>query len=171
MIRWTYFPKNRRLDALSEQIVKNFELVSKEISSNSDETRDLKSNEVLEILRPRMEEIGFDVESDKSTIGRVNVPVLFGENGRVEKSFDADCYHATMRYVIEVEAGRAVANYQFLKDLFQCCVMVEVDFLAIAVKLRYRDKKDYETVCTFMDTLFASGRLSLPLKGILVIGY
>lgn len=70
-----------------------------------------------------------------------------------------------------MEAGRAVGNYQFLKDFFQCCVMVEVDFLAIAVQLRYRDTKDYETVCTFMDTLFASDRFSLPLKGILIIGY
>lgn len=32
-----------------------------------------------------MEAIGFDVELDKSTLGRVNVPVLFGENGRVKK--------------------------------------------------------------------------------------
>ena len=31
--------------------------------------------------------------------------------------------------------------------------------------------KAFEVVTTFMDTLYSSGRLEVPLKGILVIGY
>jgi hypothetical protein len=70
-----------------------------------------------------------------------------------------------------VEAGRGVTNYQFLKDLFQACMMHEVSYLAIAVRNKYRNSHDYEKVQTFFETLYASQRLTLPLKGRLIIGY
>lgn len=73
--------------------------------------------------------------------------------------------------VIEIEAGRAVTNYQFLKDLFEACVMVNVEFLVIAVRKVYRNSHDFEKVITFFETLYASNRIALPLNGILVIGY
>lgn len=100
--------------------------------------------------------------------------MLFGENGSVEKSFDADAHDAQRRMVLEIEAGRAVANNQFLKDLFQACMMHDVEYLGIAVRQVYEGGgalKDYERVVTFIDTLYASRRLSLPLAGIVVIGY
>ena len=71
----------------------------------------------------------------------------------------------------EVEAGRAVTNYQFLKDYFQACVMVDIEYLAIAVRQIYRTQNDYETVCSFFDSLYASGRIKTELKGVLIIGY
>lgn len=89
----------------------------------------------------------------------------------MEQSFDADGYHKEKKIVIEVEAGRAVTNYQFLKDLFQACVMSDVDYLVIAVRNIYRKNQDFEKVISFFNTLYASGRLILPLKGILIIGY
>lgn len=49
--------------------------------------------------------------------------MLFGLNGRALSTFDADAYHAEHGIVMEVEAGRAVSNYQFLKDLLQVCMM------------------------------------------------
>lgn len=70
-----------------------------------------------------------------------------------------------------MEAGRGVTNYQFLKDLFQACMMNNVEYLIIAVRNIYRTSKDFEKVATFFDTLYASGRIKLPLKGVLVIGY
>ena len=102
---------------------------------------------------------------------KIHIPVLFGRNGTVEKAFDADAYHPAERFVIEVEAGRAVTNHQFLKDLFQACMMHDVDYLTVAVRNVYRKSKDFEKVYTFFDTLYKSSRLSLPLKGILIIGY
>ncbi|EJZ43987.1 hypothetical protein LEP1GSC178_2023 [Leptospira licerasiae str. MMD4847] len=107
----------------------------------------------------------------KKAAEKINIPVLYGKNGKVEKSFDADAYHSTYEIVLEVEAGRAVVNNQFLKDLFQACMMQSVLFLSIAVRIKYRDSKDFEKVTTFFETLFASDRISLPLKGILIIGY
>ena len=89
---------------------------------------------------------------------------MFGQRGTVAKSFDADAYLPEEGFVIEVEAGRGVVNYQFLKDLFQACMMHGVFYLAIAVRNSYRGSNDFKKVHTFFDTLYASDRLKLLLK-------
>ena len=51
-------------------------------------------------------------------------------------------------------------------------MMHNVDYLGIAVRNIYRaSSKDFEKVVQYFETLFASNRLQLPLKGILIIGY
>ncbi len=92
-------------------------------------------------------------------------------NGSLEKSFDADVVNLNTKTVIEVEAGRGVSNYQFLKDLFQSCMMQEIEILIIAVRNIYNGNSDFETVFKFFETMYASNRLSLPLKQIFIIGY
>ena len=107
----------------------------------------------------------------KSAEEKIKIPVLYGANGKIEKVFEADAYHPLEKTVIEVEAGRAVTNYQFLKDLFQACVMQNVDFLVIAIRQDYRGSDDFSKVTMFIETIYASNRLVLPLKGVLIIGY
>lgn len=102
---------------------------------------------------------------------KIRVPVLFGLDGKPEKSFEVDAYHEESRTVLEIEAGRAVTSYQFLKDFFEACIMCNIDYLVLAIRKIYRRSKDFQKVLTFFDTLFASGRMAIPLKGILVIGY
>ena len=75
------------------------------------------------------------------------------------------------KIVIEVEAGRATENNQYMKDIFQACMMFEVEYLVVAVRNTYRGHKDFNIVYTFLETLYISSRLHLPLKGILLIGY
>ena len=99
------------------------------------------------------------------------MPVLFGENNSNDQSFNADGISNDDKIVLEVEAGRAVANYAFLKDIFQACMMHDVEFLILAVRNDYRGSDDFEKVYTFLETLYISGRLVLPLKGITLIGY
>ena len=99
------------------------------------------------------------------------MPVLFGVNDDVDQSFNADGISNDGRVVLEVEAGRAVANYAFLKDIFQACMMHRVEFLVLAVRNDYRGGDDFQKVYTFLETLYISGRLVLPLKGITLIGY
>jgi hypothetical protein len=111
------------------------------------------------------------VESGKRRSQKVTVPVFYGMNGQVRKSYDADAHHVGSGLVVEVEAGRAVANNQYLKDLFQACLMDGVKELCIAVRLRYKKHNDFDEVVRFMETLFASTRVRLPLEGVLVIGY
>jgi len=75
------------------------------------------------------------------------------------------------KIVIEVEAGRATENNQFLKDIFQACMMCDVEYLIIVVRNEYRGHKDFEIIHTFLGTLHISNRLHLPLKGVVLIGY
>ncbi len=171
-IHWVQYPKSAAPTKLSRSIVQVFEERDDAIGSS---IHQLKSDEVLAELRPGLEQLGFLVERGKKKADKIHVPVLFGMNGAVEKAFEADAYHEGAGFVLEVEAGRGVVNNQFLKDLFQACMMNEVHHLAIAVRNLYqgggRNSRDFERVVTFFDTLFASNRLDLPLAGILIIGY
>ena len=172
MINWMYFPKNKTPDIVSNKIVEAFSSVAPNIDSY---TYRYSSNDVLAIARPYLEKIGFDVEKNKKSQGKVTVPVLYGLNGRIEKSFDADGYYKESGYVVEVEAGRGVINYQFLKDFFEACTMADVNYLCIAVRNIYESgnlrSNDFERVCRFFEALYASNRLEVPLSGILIIGY
>jgi hypothetical protein len=122
-------------------------------------------------LRPGLGKIGFRVEKGKSSEDKIVVPVLFGRKGKVLKCFNSDAHSPNKGWVLEVEAGRAVDNNQFLKDIFQACMMYDVLHLAIAVRNTYRNSDDFAKVENFLETLYVSGRLQLPLKGILLIGY
>jgi len=111
------------------------------------------------------------VEAGKTKGKKIPVPVLFGLNNRIDKYFDADALSADGKIVLEVEAGRAVVNYQFLKDIFQACMMREVEFLVMAVRNDYRGGNNFAAVHMFLETLYISNRLKLPLQGIMLIGY
>ncbi|MDQ0066062.1 hypothetical protein [Chryseobacterium lathyri] len=168
MIKFQYFPKSRVIPEHLNNIVGVF-------SENSDKISSDKflhpSNNILREVSSGLETLGFVIEKSKKSNDKIKIPVLFGINGKLEKYFDADGFNSITKTVIEIEAGRAVANYQFLKDLFQACMMTDVDYLVIAVRKIYRKNPDFQNVVTFFDTLFTSGRLKLPLKGILIIGY
>lgn len=168
MINWQYFPQSRAIPIHLADVVKAFQKVADQIDS---EKHDFSSDEVLKIVRPELEKLGFDIEKSKRNEDKILVPVLFGVNGSLEKYFEADGINRNHSTVIEVEAGRAVINYQFLKDIFQASMMNGIDFLVISVRNIYRSAKDFNKVKAFLDALYASNRLQLPLKGILVIGY
>jgi hypothetical protein len=169
MIHWIYFPKSDKPTHLALEVVGAFESVATEIDSTTHKGQ--QSNDALNKLAASLQNVGFEVERGKKKNEKISIPVLFGKQGRPEKTFDADAYHANEGFVIEVEAGRGVDNNQFLKDLFQACMMHNVNYLAIAVRNDYRGGDDFETVKVFFETLFASRRLQLPLRGILLIGY
>jgi hypothetical protein len=153
---------------MSLQVVEAFRSAASKIDSS---TQHLKSNQVLALLGADLLSLGFRVEAGKAAADKIRVPVLFGRNGKLEKAFDADAYHEAEGFVLEVEAGRGVTNNQFLKDLFQACMMHGVSYAAIAVRNTYKKNQDYELVERFFGTLYASQRLTLPLKGVLLIGY
>jgi hypothetical protein len=169
MIQWQTFPKSASTIPKIVEAVQVFDSNLLEIDSKTHDA--FTSNEVLGVIRLDLEAIGFKVETDKSSAGKIKIPVLFGLNGRPEKTFDADAFHAEHGIVMEVEAGRAVANYQFLKDLFQACMMQDAKYLVIAVRNTYRGNSDFDSVKNFFETLYASSRLQLPLTAITIIGY
>ena len=167
-LRYQLFPRSVGITEQIQQVIECFELVYDEIKSPENE---LNSDEVLQILRPHLENIEFTVEKGKTKGKKIHVPVLFGVNNSVDQSFNADGISNDGEIILEVEAGRAVANYAFLKDIFQACMMHGVEFLILAVRNNYRRTDDFQKVYTFLETLYISGRLALPLKGIILIGY
>ena len=168
MLRYQLFPRSVGITEELRRVVKCFESVYDDIKSPENK---LSSDGVLRFLRPQLEAIACRVEVGKSKGEKIPVPVLFGLNNHIDKSFDADGLSGDGTIVIEVEAGRAVVNYQFLKDIFQACMMHGVDYLVIAVRNNYRGSDDFQRVHSFLETLYISSRLVLPLKGITLIGY
>lgn len=168
MTSWQYYPVTRPLPAHPRPVVDVFEAAGASIGSAAWQ---LSSNQALAFLAAPLAALGYRVETAATHAQKVRVPVHFGRQGRPTKTFEVDAHSEADRTVIEVEAGRAVANNQFLKDLFEACVMPEVDYLVIAVRSDYRGHNDLERVCAFLDSLIASDRLRLPLLGVLVVGY
>ena len=167
-MKWTYFPNSQRITDDLLQVVSIFNKKKDEIDSCS---QNLQSNEVLALLADDLEKIGYMVERSKRENDLIKMPVLYGECGAIELHFEADAFNKSTGIVIEVEAGRAVTNYQFLKDFFEACCMHDAQYLCIAVKLTYSNKNDYKKVCSFFHAMYASDRFSIPLKGILIVGY
>lgn len=168
MIKFQFFPRSQGITKDIQSIISCFEKEDMNIKSPD---FDLSSNQVLEVVRPHLEKAGFICETGKSKDKKISVPVLFGFDNKIDKAFNADAVSADGKIVIEIEAGRATENNQFLKDVFQACMMFEVEYLVIVVRNVYRKHKDFEIVHTFLETLYISNRLHLPLKGILLIGY
>lgn len=166
MINFQFFPRSHGVTPEIQVVIDCF----KKIEATLADGQHRVSNDVLALLRPHLEACGYDVEKGKGRDEKIDVPVLFGENNEIDKSF-----YAEHRIVIEVEAGRAVRNNQFLKDIFQACMMFDIEYLVIAVLNKYTGGgvtfHDYQDVKTFLETLYVSNRLRLPLKGILLIGY
>ena len=175
MINFQFFPRSLGMTSEMQDIVECF----KKVESEKDADAHLKSNDMLALLRPGLESLGFQVETGKSRNEQIYVPVLFSDNTQIDKFFAADALSSDHKIVIEVEAGRAVRNNQFLKDIFQACMMYEVEYLVIAVLNEYAFNSggksivgyDYKEVRTFLETMYINSRLQLPLKGILLIGY
>jgi len=173
-VNWQYFPRSSELPLHLGTLIAALDVGFQQVSE-SDITH--SSDEVLAMVAPELLEIGYQVEMGKRKAEKVSRAVLFGPNGSVQKSFEVDAFDPLTGTILEVEAGRGVANNQFLKDFFEACAIQDAQYLAIAVLNSYKPKssrngnRDFDSVCMFFDTLYAAGRLTLPLKGILIIGY
>jgi hypothetical protein len=168
-IQYQTFPKSMGTPLIVKNSVTVFENNLGIIDSLNQ--ADLHSNDVLALLRDELVDLGFEIETGKAADQKIKVAVLYGLNGKTTKTFDADGFHRGEGVVLEVEDGRAVTNYQFLKDLFQACAMQEAKHLIIAVRNNYRESRDFEKVLSFMETLYASARLNLPLESVTIVGY
>ncbi len=164
---WIVFLNSLRPPMELQELASVFDSHMRVISSDA---HHLKSNVVLSELAGDLEGMGYLVERmgylderRKRDEDLIHIPVLFGEHGTVEKDFRADGYHPEHRIVLEVEAGRAVANNQFLKDLIEACMMEGSRYLCIAVRQIYSSggatSQDCDRVCTFFRTLYASNRM------------
>ena len=168
MLQYQLFPRSFGINTEVETVVDCFK---KNYNGIKSPVNNLNSDGVLKIISDDLKKLGFKVEESKAQNDKIKVPVLFSLNNRIDKFFDADAVSADGKIVLEVEAGRAYVNNQFLKDVFQACMMPSVDYLILAVRNDYRGNDDFSKIFQFFETLYINGRLQLPLKGIVLIGY
>lgn len=168
MIQFQFFPRSTGLTEPIAVVVECFHRTADQIASPD---HNLSSDGVLRVLRPHLEAAGYRVEAGKNRDQKIKVPVLFGLNNTIDKFFDADAISADGKIVVEIEAGHALDNYQFLKDIFQASLMSGVEYLVLAVRNHYRGTHAFERIAVFIETLYVANRIALPLRGILLIGY
>lgn len=172
-ISWSYFPKTDPLPEVLKDSINIFEKNFDQIDSSKNDTITLrlKSDQVLKVVEEDFVKNGFEIETGKKKDEKIRVPVLYGHQGSVSQTFEVDGWHRQNKIVLEIEAGRAYVNHQFLKDIFEASVMDDVDYLVLAVRNIYKNKKDFEIIRDWLDTLYITRRISFDLKGILLVGY
>ena len=172
---WKFYPTRDPAPDWAQNVLAVFDEARPTI--DSEKNRGLSSDECLAALRPGLKKLGFDIESGKKAQQKIRRPVLFGENGKPEVSYEVDGFHGENNVVLEVEAGRGAANNADYRDLVRAGLMVGVDHLILAMMREYRSGrqkqviKSYEQTQKRLDAIYASDRLKLPLKGVLLVGY
>lgn len=185
-LQTSFFSKGGRMPDEFNDLIKAFKDVYEDIKSSENR---LPSNGVLYYVSEKLKESNYFncerivVNQNKNYCSKnkleleIDLPNYTGK----KKAFNPDIMSKDKKIIVEVEAGQAVDNYRFLKDLFESIIYTKCEYLAIAVRNIYsvyskkKDKVtssqyDYEVICDFMEWLFCS-RVKVPLKGILIIGY
>lgn len=168
--QWKCYPVNLPPPNWVEWVLDSFRAARPAIDST--DNHGVSSNDALAALKPELESKGFEIEDKANRIAR---PVLFEENGSVEVEYRVDGYHPDFRVVLEVEAGRGAANNADYRDLIRTSLMVDSEYLVLAMMIEYKTAgqtiKSYEKTRKRIDAIYASDRLELGLKGILLVGY
>jgi hypothetical protein len=173
---YIYYPRWQRPSHWTSGIIRAFEVVREDIDSA---VNDKKSDEVLQILRPELEKLGFVVEQNKTSDGKIHRPVFFAENGRPERQYQIDAYHPHDLTALEVEAGRSTLGNAIYRDIVQMSLLVDVEYAAVAVPRTYRYSSGgklstnfaYNDCKTILEAIYGGRRLELPFKGFLLLGY
>jgi hypothetical protein len=76
---------------------------------------------------------------------------------------------------LEVESGRGWQGNAVYRDLIRASIMQEVDYLLLGVRQQYKHanvtQNDFEKTREQVEAIYASARLNLPFKGLLVFGW
>ena len=176
-IRFTSFPRTQHPPSFSPELISIFQSRESQIGT-IDRLKGLTSDEMLNVLKPDLIKIGFNVENSKLRADKIKRPVFFGENGIADLQYEIDAFHPKWKCGLEVEAGRAWMGNAVYRDLIQALVMVDLEYLVLAVPNNYKYQssgrstvsKDYENTVAVADALYGHNRISMPYK-LLIVGY
>lgn len=177
LVRFTSFPRTKSPPEFVPSIIAAFEACEATISTKALE-KGLQSDVVLSHLHPHLKSLGFEIEHGKTEGAKIKRPVFYGENGKPTLMYQIDAYHPGWRCGLEVEAGRGWLGNAVYRDLIQALVMVNVDYLVLAVANIYKRQSlgkpapssDYENTVAVADALYGHSRMKLPYD-LIVIGY
>lgn len=114
------------------------------------------------------------MESGKTRAGKIFRPVLFGENGIPEVSYEIDAFHDELGIAVEVEAGRGAANNADFRDIVRTSLILDADYLVLMMPITYRSTSSVQAFSKTrnqLEAIYASNRLKLPFLGVLLVGY
>ena len=176
-IQFSTFPRTRLPANFISDVVAAFERHADKIDTERLE-KGLKSDDVLAVLRTDLVKLGFEVEAGKRSEDKIKRPVFFGENAQPSLEFEIDAWHPEWQAGLEIEAGRAVGGNAIYRDLIRALVMVEMDYLILAVPKSYiydiqrkpKRSPDYEKTVAVADALYGHSRITMPFS-LCVIGY
>jgi hypothetical protein len=171
-VRWQIYPTSLRPSEFVHAIASVFESQSDLIGTPPNKPQ---SDQVLKAVSGGLSALGFQVETSKRS--KIRVPIQYGVNGDVLKSFEVDAWHQELGAVLEVEAGIAIDARKIYQDLFEALAMPDVHFLCVAVQNAYHPARkrtafdDLGRGKAIFDGLFASQRMRLPLETVMLLGY
>jgi hypothetical protein len=170
---WKFYPSRSPAPEWVVKVVGAFSDAGSNIDSRS--KHGVTSDAALAHLRPALVALGFEIEAGKTASGKIRRPVLFGESGRPVVAYEVDGFHPELGIVLEVEAGRGAAGNADYRDLVRTSLIVDAEYLILGMMLEYKTGKatmrSYERTRDQIDAIYASERLRLPFKGVLLVGY
>lgn len=177
--RWRFFPAYAAPPDWVHPVVGVFAAVREEIDSAVTFEKRMASNDVLRVLTPGLTGLGFAVEEGKTEIGKLPRPVFFGDEGEYLRTYEIDTFEPERGIALEVEAGRATMGNAIYRDLIQASLMVDANFLVLAVPIEYRymskgkqmKEASYTKTYSVVEAIYGSPRLVLPFEGLLLVGY
>ncbi len=173
-IRYMSFPRTEPPPQFAARIIDVFREHEPAIATELLE-RHLKSDEVLATVGADLRCLGFEVEVSKARHDKISRPVFFGENGEPTLRYEVDAYHPEWRCGLDIEGIRAIRGGALYRDLIQAMVMVQVDFLCLAVPnlvqwgTSGKSRSYIESVRT-LEALYGHTRFKMPYRTI-IIGY
>lgn len=176
-ITFSTFPRTEAPPAQTLEVINIFK-EHESLISTLELNKGLTSDVVLQQVRPGLLSLGFIVEGSKARTEKIKRPVFFGENGIPALQYEIDAYHPGWKCGLEVEAGRAWMGNAVYRDIIQALVMVELEFLILAVPNGYRYQsggktvvsRDYANTVAVADALYGHSRLQMPYR-LSVVGY
>lgn len=176
-IRFCTYPQTEPPPVFASSLVSVFARHHAQISTE-DLPKGLTSNEVLALLSTDLTALGFTVETGRTRAGKVDRPVFYGENGQPSLRYQIDGFHPTWRCGIEIEAGRAWMGNAVYRDLIQASLMVDLEYLCLAVPRSYRYQSggkttvstDYDNTREVAAAVYGHSRIRMPYR-LLLVGY
>ena len=172
-IEFMTFPVTVPPDPIFLRTVRVFQKHEREVSSTRGNISHT-SNQLLAVLASDLKKIGWEVESGRKKDQKILRPVLFGENGMPDRTYEIDAYHSKTKCGLEVEAGRAFLGNAVYRDIVRAMVMVDVERFVIAVAKEYTHKcgtsKDYDSAKDVGRLLYSQTRVKIPYQ-LAIIGY
>ena len=176
--RWAYYPRNVRPATWAEQLVAVVAEAEDRLSTVHRKTG-IVSDGVLREIAAGLVGLGFTVESGKTKAAKIHRPVLFGENGVAEVSYEIDAFHDELGIALEVEAGRGAAGNADYRDIVRTSLILDARYMALLMPITYRTTASgrehsiaaYDRTRSQLHAIYASERLRLPFEGVLLVGY